>query len=401
MESPSPDTPTPSMTRSLIFWLAVSAFASSAAVRIADPLFPPVAAEFGVTIGQASIIAASYALAYGLCQLVFGPLGDRFDKLRLVQLSTLAASISVFACGLAPSLDWLAGARLVSGAFAAGIIPLSMAYIGDRVPYGQRQNVLARLMAGTISGVIFGQAAGGFLIEYLDWRSVFFVLSALFLIAMIGLRTTTGPAEKAPVPPPKGIRQTARELFRLALRPTVRPVLATVFLEGAIVLGVFAYVSSHLHDHFGLRFDQVGLILAIFGVGGLLFALVSPFLVRTLGENGLVILGSGMIAAAMAAAAVSESVLPFFAIAPLMGLGFTMLHNTLQTRATQMAPANRGSAVSLFASMFFLGQMTGVAVAGWSYDHWGAVPGFAASAVFTPLLAAAFALHLRRTKNND
>lgn len=401
MESSSPSNSPAGITRGLIFWLAISAFASSAAVRIADPLFPPVAADFGVTIGQASIIAASYAFAYGLCQLVFGPLGDRFHKLRLVQLSTLAASISVFACGLAPSLEWLAIARLVSGAFAAGIIPLSMAYIGDSVPYRQRQNVLARLMAGTISGVIFGQAAGGFLIEYLDWRAVFFVLSGLFLIAVLGLRTATGTIEKTTLPPPKGIGQTARELFRLASRPNVRPVLAAVFLEGAIVLGVFAYVSSHLHDHFGLRFDQVGLILAVFGIGGLLFPLTSQFLVRTLGESGLVQTGGALVACSMLAAALLNSVAPFFAIAATMGFGFTMMHNTLQTRATQMAPANRGSAVSLFASMFFLGQMTGVAIAGWSYDQWGAVPGFAASAVFTPLLAAAFALHLRRAKSQD
>jgi predicted MFS family arabinose efflux permease len=178
-------------------------------------------------------------------------------------------------------------------------------------------------------------------------------------------------------------------------------VLATVFLEGAIVLGVFAYVSSHLHDHFGLRFDQVGLILAVFGIGGLMFPLTSSFLVRTLGESGLVQTGGVLIACSMLAAALLDSVTPFFAIAAVMGFGFTMLHNTLQTRATQMAPANRGSAVSLFASMFFLGQMTGVAIAGWSYDQWGAIPGFAASAVFTPLLAAAFALYLGRTKSQD
>ena len=48
----------------------------------------------------------------------------------------------------------------------------------------------------------------------------------------------------------------------------------------------------------------------------------------------------------------------------LMGLGFYMMHNTLQTHATQMAPERRGAAVSSFAACFFLGQSAGVGVAG-------------------------------------
>ena len=50
------------------------------------------------------------------------------------------------------------------------------------------------------------------------------------------------------------------------------------------------------------------------------------------------------------------------------GLGFYMLHNTLQTQATQMAPEARGSAVTLFASMLFLGQSAGVLVAAMTVD---------------------------------
>jgi predicted MFS family arabinose efflux permease len=48
----------------------------------------------------------------------------------------------------------------------------------------------------------------------------------------------------------------------------------------------------------------------------------------------------------------------------IAGLGFYMLHNTLQTNATQMAPERRGAAVAAFASLFFLGQTVGVAAAG-------------------------------------
>jgi predicted MFS family arabinose efflux permease len=73
-----------------------------------------------------------------------------------------------------------------------------------------------------------------------------------------------------------------------------------------------------------------------------------------------------------------------------------MLHNTLQTHATQMAPANRGTAVSLFASCFFLGQSTGVSIASAMADTIGTPAIFAASALLLIVLATAFALALRR-----
>ena len=53
----------------------------------------------------------------------------------------------------------------------------------------------------------------------------------------------------------------------------------------------------------------------------------------------------------------------------LIGLGFYMLHNTLQTNATQMAPERRGTAVSQFAASLFVGQSAGVASAGWVAEH--------------------------------
>ena len=73
-----------------------------------------------------------------------------------------------------------------------------------------------------------------------------------------------------------------------------------------------------------------------------------------------------------------------------------MLHNTLQTNATQMAPANRGTAVSLFASCFFLGQSTGVSIASAMVEWIGTPAVFTASALLLIAIATAFAAALRR-----
>jgi predicted MFS family arabinose efflux permease len=72
----------------------------------------------------------------------------------------------------------------------------------------------------------------------------------------------------------------------------------------------------------------------------------------------------------------------------LVGLGFYMLHNTLQTNATQMAPEARGLAVSLFAFMLFCGQSAGVALAAPVMDRYGGRPIFVLAAAI--VLSVAF-----------
>src|SRR5713101_1352518 len=149
-------------TRSIIL-LAVAGFASQAMVRVTDSLLPQIAADFGTTVGEASIVVAAYSLSHGSIQLVIGPVGDRFGKYRTVAVMCALGTILVAICGTAQSLSALALARFASGAAAGWIIPISIAYVGDVTPYERRQPILARYLSGQIFGQLFGQAAGGVL----------------------------------------------------------------------------------------------------------------------------------------------------------------------------------------------------------------------------------------------
>lgn len=70
--------------------VGMASFASSAALRLCDAMLPALARDFGVTLAYASWTTSAYALAYGLLQLVYGTLGDRHGKWRVVTLATLA-----------------------------------------------------------------------------------------------------------------------------------------------------------------------------------------------------------------------------------------------------------------------------------------------------------------------
>ena len=367
-------------------------------MRVADPLVPQVAADFGVTSGVAAIIFTAFALAYGLCQVLWGPVGVRFGKYRTVATLTLVSAATVATGGLSGSLATLSLARLVSGATAAALIPLSMAFIGDHVPYERRQPVIARFLSGQILGLVSGQVFGGVFGDTLGWRGVFLLLGVFYLV--VGLLLLRELRAGALPPPVLGAGTNPRRLLTgyasLLRRRWPRTVLATVFTEGLIFFGAFALVGAHLHHAFGFGFTAVGGFLAAFGAGGLLFAATVRGLVARLGERGLAAGGGcAILLGYLGLAAASSPALAPPAIA-LLGLGFYMLHNTLQTNATQMAPEARGLAVSAFASGFFLGQAAGAWLGGKLADAAGFGVLFLGAGPLVLLLALGFSRALGR-----
>ena len=364
--------PADPIPRTAVLALALAAFGSGISLRLTDALLPLFAREFGISLGQAASTITAFSIAYGVSQLFFGPLGDRFGKYRVIAWACAACAITSTLCGLAQGFTQLVLARLVAGATAAAIIPLSMAWIGDVVPYEKRQPVLARFLIGQILGLSSGVFMGGFAADHQNWRVPFFAIGIGF-VAISGMlfalnRRLPARARVLAQAPAHvrshALRRALGEFAQVLVRPWARIVLLTVFLEGAFLYGAFAFIATHLHQRFGLSLGAAGSTLMVFGFGGLLFALASALLVRRLGEVGLTSIGGALVAASLLAIGLAPVWWWALPACFVTGLGFYMLHNTLQINATQMAPERRGAAVSAFASSFFLGQAAGVAING-------------------------------------
>ena len=138
--------------RSGLAALATVHFCSSAMMRVCDPMLPALAQAFGVTTGRAALTVSVYAVAYGLLQLLFGPLGDRYGKRRVIGCAALGCVVGNVLALFAVSLERLVVARFLAGATAAGIIALVLAWVGDTVPYADRQPVLARFLTLSLGG---------------------------------------------------------------------------------------------------------------------------------------------------------------------------------------------------------------------------------------------------------
>uniref|UniRef100_Q47H29 Major facilitator superfamily MFS_1 n=1 Tax=Dechloromonas aromatica (strain RCB) TaxID=159087 RepID=Q47H29_DECAR len=383
--------------RRAVMLLSVAAFASAAAARLCDPMLPDLARSFTASPTAVASVISSFAIAYGLTQAMFGPLGDRLGKYRLIALTTLLSTLGALGSAIAWSLDALVVSRVLLGATAAGIIPLSMAWIGDTVPYEQRQATLARFLGGQILGAIGGQFIGGVFTDTLGWRWAFAFLAGLYLIigAVVLLESRANPSthHRHADTPRQGILGQAAQVFA---QPWARVILSIVFLEGMLVFGALAFVPSYLHEHFGLSLTMAGAAMAFFGLGGLSYILAARHFVRLLGEVGLATGGGILIALGWAMLAWGTTWLWALPASYFVGLGFYMLHNTLQTNATQMAPAVRGTAVSLFASSFFLGQSLGVTLAAHILAASGILPMLLIAAIGTPLVGGTLAWLLSR-----
>ncbi len=376
----------------------MAAFASAANMRVIDPLLIQLSVEFGVTVGTASIASTLFLLANGVFVLVHGPFGDRYGKMPVVAIACLAAAACCALSAVSVSLGMLAGARFLTGVTSSAIIPLAIAWLGDNVPYDKRQATLARFLTGQTLGLMTGAAMGGALGDWLGWRSVFWVLAAIYVAAGVALgwvmRVRPGIAKAGARTPGSMIGQ----MLGVLKRRWAVTVILVVALEGGVFWGAFTFVGADLHQRFGLGFAAVGLAVAAFGGGGFLYVTAAPLLVRLLGERGLVLWGGVGLGASFAVLALAPHIAVAFAAIVVTGITFYMLHNTLQTHGTQMAPEARGSALALFALCLFVGQAIGVPLAAPIVDRWGAVPIFWVAAVVLPALALYFAVSLRNRR---
>ena len=362
--------------------LALGAFVAGISLRCVEPMLPQLATDFSTTVSAASVIVTAFAVAYACAVLLQGPLGDRYGKLRVVTIGVALAGLASFGCAAAWSLGSLAAMRFLMAIFASAPVALGIAYVGDVVPLEGRQAAIARFVAGSIFGQTLGPLFGGVLTDWAGWRSSFVVLGLLFMAgaAILFLRTRREwpPAGHAPFQP-------LAVLLRLLARAPVRWLVAVGVAETFFFFGAYVFLGAFLRDRFALSYTAIGLVLAGYGIGGLVYSsLVRWFL--PLGERRLVMLGGLVGLVAFAVIVLSGDWR--YAVPGTLGLGlaFYLLHNTVQTKASEVAPDARGSALALFASAWAVGQASGVAAVGVAVAYLGYASAILSAAIGFTLL---------------
>jgi predicted MFS family arabinose efflux permease len=260
---------TPETPRISLLLLGAVSFMVMADMKAIDPLLRVIANEFGSSVGSTAAIVSAYTIPYGLFQLVYGPLGDRIGKLKVMTGAIGLFAIGTILCGFAPTLPWLILLRFLTGVFAAAIILLSLAYLGDSYPYAERQTAIGRYLSALMLGQVFSSTLGGIFAQYLGWREIFLLFGGIAVTILLWKFTHKIPVQQTATRPTGAA--ILKPYLQLMAQPTVQIVITAVFIEGGFLFGSFAYMGAFISDRYQLPYLTIGLLLSGFGIGGLLY----------------------------------------------------------------------------------------------------------------------------------
>ncbi|HYP97462.1 MAG TPA: MFS transporter [Polyangiaceae bacterium] len=340
--------------RPLLLALGLATFMVSLDARVVAPLLPAIAHDYHTTIARAGYVVSGYLLPYGLFQLAYGPLADRFGKVRVSVFAMGAFSLGTALCGAFASFSAVLLLRALTGAAAAALIPLTIAYIGDTVPYERRQAALAMLMASSGAAQALSVSLGGTLAAVLSWRAIFPILGVLSALVTVYLGAYA--KRELRLQPAFG---SNRPSYRDALQSPLLPILLIVGFEGCLFLGGFSYLSGLLERRFHLDSLAIGLLLGLTGASQLLTARLLPRILRRVSERELLLVGGSLMGLAYLMSAWAPTFAWVGLACALVGAGFSLCHSTIQTRATEAFPGGRATSLALFAFSLFLGSALG------------------------------------------
>ncbi|MGZ8231021.1 MAG: MFS transporter [Burkholderiales bacterium] len=361
-----------------ILLLSAAGFIAVGTFRLSDPLLPSIAEDFQTSIGGVAMTVTAFTLGYAAFQLVHGPLGDRLGKLRVIAATLALTSATTVACGFTDSVSTLALLRFATGVTAGAVAPLAMAHIGDTVPYESRLAMIGRfLMAALVGQMVAGSLAGVFA-EYVGWRGAFVVFGIAGLIVAACLWP---PALRAARHVTRAHAAEGATHIALVREPRARTIWLAGFVEGFLMMGAVPYIGAFLRVEFNLDYATIGLVLACFGVGGLIYSFNVKRILKLLGERRMVITGATLATASYVGITIAPAWQVLVPALTLIGLGFFCMHGILQVRATEIAPHARGTALSGFVFCIFTGQGAGVYILGYLVDGPGYRAAFATTAI--------------------
>ena len=345
----------------LIMILGLAGFVVMADNWVVSPILPAIAHSIQVSPVQAGLLISAYMIPFGLFQLVFGPLADRYGKQQVITFSMIFFTIGTALCGLGLGLFDLGLYRALTGIFAASVMPISLALIGDVIPMERRQQAIGTFMGIAFLGQGLSMAIGGSIAYFVSWRGVFFTYAALSLLSTILL---IGAERKA------SSKRNPHSLFfkpYLDLIGNSKSLLIylIILVEGILIIGSFSYLRAYTEYLFHFNYLYIGLTLTAFGAGAVITGRLVGKIVPRLGRPNTLILG---LIVAMAADfllyGIRTSSLMLILGVALLGIGFMLAHSSLLTFATEFAKMARGTAMSLVAFCFMGGGGVGTAIGG-------------------------------------
>jgi DHA1 family bicyclomycin/chloramphenicol resistance-like MFS transporter len=231
------------------------------------PALPTIAADLGASTAATQMTLMSFFIAFGLCQIVYGPVSDMIGRKPPLYFGLAVFTLGSIGCAAAPSVEWLIFFRFVQGIGASSVMVIPRAVIRDLHTGIEATQLMSLVMLVLSVSPILAPLAGSAFIVPLGWRAVFVAVTAVALlgIALVALHLpeTRPPEERIRV----SVEAVARGFAQL-LRDA--RFLGLTFIGGLGMASFFTFLASSPFvyvEHFGLTPTQYSLAFSVNAVG--------------------------------------------------------------------------------------------------------------------------------------
>ena len=378
--------------------LCAAAFLVFAQAFMVAPLIPRLAQVFHSNTTVVGLAVPAYLVPYGVMTLVWGPLSDRIGR-RSVILGSLTLFVVLSAATmLASSGTAFVWWRVATGIGASGVVPISLALIGDLVAFERRGRALGWLFGAMAGGIAVGSTGGALAEPVIGWQGLFATVAvAAAVLGAITVLTRAVPSLPRPAEPPR-LRTVARGYLSLLGQARARRTYAYVLINAVLHSGVYTWLGLYLHHRYGLGPTGIGLALLGYGIPGFVLGPVIGAAADRHGRARLIPLGVAIGATCALGLAAPVPLVAAAALVTVLSLGYDLTQPLLGGIVTAL-PANRGQAMgfNVFALFvgFGLGSLIFQAALGWGFTR--ALAAFGTGA----LIAAALAVRLFRAERAE
>jgi predicted MFS family arabinose efflux permease len=359
------------MDRRLVVLLAFTCGAAAANLYYSQPLLHTIARTFSVANGTAGLLVTVSQVGYAVGLALLVPLGDLFERRRLIVVMLIVCALGQGVAAIAPSFELFALALGVVGltsAVAQIIVPMASSLAGDH----QRGSVVGTVMSGLLIGILTARTASGLLAGLLGWRSVYVIAGTGMLALSLALRWAlprVEPTENLPYP------TLLRSVFSLVAE---EPLLRQRMLLGAAAMGCFSVLWTSIAFLLsGPPFNYDNTVIGLFGLAGLAGALIAPVAGR-LADSGHGKLATTMTILMLLAswgllALGGHSIPALIAGIVALDLGVQGLQISNQSAIYTLRPDARSRLTTAYMVAYFAGgaSLSAAASALYASDGWG------------------------------
>ncbi len=311
-------------------------------------LIPNVARGLGTSVTLVAAAITAYMIPFATLQLVSGTAAERLGARRVVRAGYVVFGAGALACALAPEIWTFLAARAVMGAANAFLSPILLAALSEVVAPGVLGRTVGTFAAWQTAGFTLAPAIGGALGE-VSWRLAFALVTVAALLLAFP-RRTLGSFESA---------ATGDATLRALLNRWIALLSAKALLGylGFTAIGfVLVLVAA---SEFGLGSAARGLLVAGYGLGGILLGRFAGSIVDRAGRAPTALAGALASAAGVLALAFVPNVWSFALVWLAIGCTATFVWAGLNTIAVESFPANRAGATSAYSAFKFAGIAVG------------------------------------------